>query len=94
MPLLTTERRDSVVFGPAATQWYKLLARINLSSPVTTTAARVGADQLVFAPIHLGFFLSTMAYLEGASPRQRLDSMAGCAGGKLQLRASTSSCAR
>ena len=36
--------------------------------------ARVGADQIVFAPVHLAFFLSSMAYLEGADPKQRLES--------------------
>jgi protein Mpv17 len=32
------------------------------------------ADQAVFTPIHLAIFLSTMAYLGGASPRARLRS--------------------
>ena len=64
----------AVIFGPAATQWYKLLARINLSSPITTTIARVGADQCIFATAHVGLFLSSMAYLEGESPQQRLES--------------------
>ena len=61
-----------VIFGPAATKWYGFLSRINLSSTVTTTVARVSLDQFVFAPIHLAFFLSSMAYLEGADPRARL----------------------
>ena len=30
-------------------------------------------DQSVFASLNLGLFLSSMAYLEGASPKQRLE---------------------
>ena len=61
-----------MVFGPGATQWYKLLTKIKLQSKFATTAARVLTDQCVFATINLGLFLSSMAYLEGASPKQRL----------------------
>lgn len=61
------------VFGPAATKWYAFLVkRVNLSSKNGTIAARVACDQFVFAPVNMGIFLSTMAYLEGASPRERL----------------------
>lgn len=35
-------------------------------------AARVAADQLVFAPCNLGFFLTTMAVLEGSSPQEKI----------------------
>ena len=63
-----------MVFGPAATKWYAALSRINLSNRVTTTLVRVGADQLLFAPAHLALFLSSMAYFEGADPKQRLES--------------------
>ena len=62
-----------VVFGPGATQWYKLLTRINLQNKYATTAARVLADQCIFASANLCLFLSSMAYLEGASPRKRLN---------------------
>ncbi|KAF1851316.1 uncharacterized protein K460DRAFT_373350 [Cucurbitaria berberidis CBS 394.84] len=62
-----------VIFGPAATKWYEILVRhINLKSHNTTILARVAADQFVFAPVNMGLFLSSMAYLEGASPTQRL----------------------
>ncbi|KAF2664115.1 hypothetical protein BT63DRAFT_429652 [Microthyrium microscopicum] len=54
------------IFGPAATTWYRFLqARVNLSSKATTVAARVGLDQLVFTPINLTCFLSSMAVMEG-----------------------------
>ena len=33
---------------------------------------RVAADQLVFTPVNMLCFLSSMAFLEGSSPRQRL----------------------
>jgi protein Mpv17 len=62
------------VFGPAATTWYKALQhRINLSSTNGTILARVAADQFVFAPINLGFFLSSMAILEGSDPKKKID---------------------
>ncbi|KAF2798403.1 hypothetical protein K505DRAFT_321860 [Melanomma pulvis-pyrius CBS 109.77] len=61
------------VFGPAATKWYGFLAsRINLSSKNGTIAARVACDQFVFAPVNMTVFLSSMAYLEGSSPTERL----------------------
>ncbi|KAF2112167.1 hypothetical protein BDV96DRAFT_498396, partial [Lophiotrema nucula] len=61
------------VFGPAATTWYGFLQRrINLSSTNRTIVARVAADQFVFAPVNLGFFLSSMAYMEGSSPKEKL----------------------
>ena len=63
-----------VVFGPGATQWYKLLTRINLQNKHVTTAVRVLADQCVFATTNLAFFLSSMAWLEGTSPKAKLES--------------------
>ncbi|KAK5076137.1 Protein required for ethanol metabolism [Lithohypha guttulata] len=63
-----------LVFGPAATKWYQFLQKnVNLGSKTTTTIARVAADQLVFATTNMAIFLSTMAYLEGESPRKRLE---------------------
>ncbi|KAH7390987.1 hypothetical protein DE146DRAFT_663218 [Phaeosphaeria sp. MPI-PUGE-AT-0046c] len=62
-----------IIFGPAATKWYGFLTKhVNLKSKNGTIAARVACDQLAFAPVNMGLFLSSMAYLEGASPRQRL----------------------
>ncbi|KAF1954621.1 hypothetical protein CC80DRAFT_493742 [Byssothecium circinans] len=61
------------VFGPAATKWYQFLARnVNLRSTNGTIATRVACDQFLFAPVNMAFFLSSMAYLEGASPKERL----------------------
>jgi len=34
--------------------------------------ARVAADQLVFSTAHMAFFLSSMAILEGTSPKDKL----------------------
>lgn len=69
-PCLTTA---PVIFGPAATKWYEFLVRhVNLKNTNATILARVGCDQAVFAPINMGVFLSSMAYLEGRSPTQRL----------------------
>jgi protein Mpv17 len=62
------------VFGPAATKWYSFLQkRINLSSKNATIAARVVADQTVFASINLGVFLSSMAVMEGGDPKAKLE---------------------
>lgn len=61
------------IFGPAATKWYEFLVRnVNLKSTNTTIVARVACDQFIFAPVNMGLFLSSMAYLEGASPKKRL----------------------
>ncbi|KAF2453447.1 SYM1 protein [Lineolata rhizophorae] len=61
------------VFGPVATAWYGFLGRrINLSSTSRTIGTRVGLDQLVFAPLHMPVFLSSMALLEGKNPVPRV----------------------
>ncbi|KAI1802909.1 hypothetical protein F4811DRAFT_554421 [Daldinia bambusicola] len=61
------------VFGPAATTWYGILQRsIQLRSPRAEMVARVAADQLLFAPTFIGVFLSSMAVLEGGSPKEKL----------------------
>ncbi|KAF2258436.1 hypothetical protein CC78DRAFT_537750 [Lojkania enalia] len=63
-----------VVFGPAATTWYGILQRhINLSTTNRTIAARVACDQIVFAPVNMGIFLSSMAYMEGSSIKDKLN---------------------
>jgi hypothetical protein len=62
------------IFGPAATKWFGFLVkRVNIAnSPNGTILARVACDQFIFAPVNMGVFLSTMAYMEGASVKQRL----------------------
>jgi protein Mpv17 len=40
----------------------------------STTIARVAADQLIFTPINLLCFLSSMAVMEGTSPQKKLES--------------------
>ncbi|PHH86864.1 hypothetical protein CDD83_9646 [Cordyceps sp. RAO-2017] len=62
------------VFGPVATTWFGFLARrISLSNRRLETLARVACDQTLFAPVMIGVFLSSMATMEGASPRERLE---------------------
>lgn len=64
----------AVVFGPAASTWYRFISsRINFRDIRKTLLARVACDQLVFAPVATGVFLSSMALLEGADPRQKLN---------------------
>lgn len=60
------------VFGPAATTWFGILQRhVVLKSVATTTVARVAADQILFAPIQLTCFLSSMAIMEGSDPVEK-----------------------
>ncbi|KAK4193400.1 hypothetical protein QBC35DRAFT_481481 [Podospora australis] len=63
------------IFGPAAATWFKFLSRkVNFpSSPRKTMLARVAVDQGVFAPTFIGIFLSSMAVLEGGSPKEKLE---------------------
>lgn len=62
------------VFGPVATTWFGFLSRrVVLSNPTASVVARVACDQLLFAPVILGGFLSTMATLEGKSAKERLE---------------------
>ena len=61
------------IFGPAATKWFDFLVRrVNLPSKNGTILARVACDQFLFAPVNMTVFLSSMAYMEGNSPSQRL----------------------
>lgn len=61
------------IFGPAATKWFDFLVRrVNLPSKNGTILARVACDQFLFAPVNMTLFLSSMAYMEGNSPVQRL----------------------
>jgi len=63
------------IFGPAATTWYAFLQRrINLSSRALTIGTRVAMDQLIFTPINMLAFLSSMAIMEGSSPQKKLES--------------------
>lgn len=41
-------------------------------SPNRELLARVGLDQLLFTPTNLALFLSSMALMEGGSPREKL----------------------
>lgn len=61
------------VFGPVATTWFGILQRhVVLKGTASTTAARVAADQVFFAPVQLTCFLSSMAIMEGVDPVERL----------------------
>lgn len=67
------KKKKKAVFGPAATTWFKILQqRVNLKSATATIAARVAVDQGLFAPTFIGIFLSSMAVLEGGSPKEKL----------------------
>lgn len=62
------------VFGPVATTWFGLLARrVVHPNRKIEILARVACDQLAFAPVMIGVFLSSMATMEGTSAKARLD---------------------
>ncbi|KAL6863097.1 Protein required for ethanol metabolism [Amphichorda felina] len=62
------------VFGPAATTWFGFLSRrVNPTNKRYETVARVACDQLAFAPVMIGVFLSSMATMEGNSAQQKLE---------------------
>lgn len=63
------------IFGPAATTWFKFLQnKIVLQNKNLEIVARVAADQTIFASTNLFVFLSSMAIMEGKSPKEKLDS--------------------
>lgn len=53
------------VVGPTLQAWYKTLDRYILYSGAKGALMKVGVDQLVFAPIFLVTFISTMGTLNG-----------------------------
>lgn len=62
------------VFGPAATTWFKFLQhKVVLKNKNAEILARVACDQGIFAGINLFVFLSSMAIMEGTSPRDKLE---------------------
>lgn len=63
------------IFGPAATTWFGFLQkRVRIpSSPNLEILARVGLDQTIFAGTNLFCFLSSMAIMEGTSPKEKVD---------------------
>lgn len=64
----------TAVFGPAATTWFKFLQnKIVLKNKNMEIIARVAADQTIFASTNLFVFLSSMAIMEGTSPKEKLD---------------------
>ena len=73
---LDTQANNSrtAIFGPAATTWFKFLQhKIVLPNKNLEIVARVGADQIFFASTNLFVFLSSMAIMEGTSPKDKLE---------------------
>lgn len=69
-----TNSQPTVIFGPAAATWFKFLQKnVNLRNANSTILARVALDQGVFAPVFISVFLSSMAVLEGTSPKAKLE---------------------
>lgn len=73
--LYTANPSLTAIFGPAATTWFKFLQNnVVLKNKNLETVARVGLDQTVFASTNLFCFLSSMALMEGSSPKDKLES--------------------
>lgn len=55
--------------------WYRFLERsIKFpGKPNAEIVARVACDQLIFTPLNMLFFFSTLSVLEGGSPAEKLD---------------------
>lgn len=64
----------AAIFGPAATTWFKFLQnKVILKNKNAEILARVAADQTIFASTNLFCFLSSMAIMEGTSPKDKLE---------------------
>ncbi|CAL3970412.1 unnamed protein product [Diplocarpon coronariae] len=62
-----------VIFGPAATTWFKILQnKVVLQNKNVEIIARVALDQTLFASSNLYLFLSSMAIMEGTSRKDKL----------------------
>lgn len=62
------------IFGPAATTWFKFLQnKVVLKNKNAEILARVACDQTIFASTNLFCFLSSMAIMEGTSPKDKLE---------------------
>ncbi|KAL5495889.1 SYM1 [Sanghuangporus weigelae] len=53
------------LFGPIMTKWYQLLNRLQFASPTKALVYRVWLDQAVLTPAAVGFFFTSMTFLEG-----------------------------
>ncbi|KAH8153366.1 uncharacterized protein LAJ45_02178 [Morchella importuna] len=64
-----------IIFGPMVVHWYRFLERsIKFpGKPNAEIVARVACDQLIFTPLNMLFFFSTLSVLEGGSPAEKLD---------------------
>ena len=72
--LTANKHLATAVFGPAATTWFKFLQnKVVLKNKNLEIAARVACDQGIFAGTNLFVFLSSMAIMEGTSPKEKLE---------------------
>lgn len=59
----------AIIFAPLGDRWYRILNGVKVgNSKIVNTAARVGLDQLVFAPfIGIPLYYSAMTAMEGGA---------------------------
>lgn len=56
-----------IIQGPTLTIWYRMLAKYVGHGGKNTVLKKVALDQLLFAPICLGVFLSSISFVQGNS---------------------------
>lgn len=61
----------ATVLAPALHVWYGFLIRTLPGTAPATVVKRVALDQLLFAPVFLGVFLSTVMLLDGKAAKVR-----------------------
>ncbi|EIM91828.1 uncharacterized protein STEHIDRAFT_70249 [Stereum hirsutum FP-91666 SS1] len=52
-------------FGPPVTKWFQFLGRLQFASPTKAVVYRTFLDQSLMAPLAVGWFFTSMTFLEG-----------------------------
>ncbi|KDQ49595.1 hypothetical protein JAAARDRAFT_638211 [Jaapia argillacea MUCL 33604] len=61
------------MFGPPLTKWIQFLNRLHFKSPTRGVIYRVWLDQAIFTPVVIGYFFTSMTFLEGKGPFDAID---------------------
>lgn len=65
-----------LIAGPVMSNWYRVLDKtVNFTSANKTLFARVGLDQLAFAPCFISVIFSTLGFMEGKNVAQVKDKL-------------------
>ncbi|KAK4221849.1 hypothetical protein QBC38DRAFT_111729 [Podospora fimiseda] len=64
---------STVIWRPIVSTWYKIIQKnIVFQSKNVEMIARVGADQLLFAPMSIGLCLSTLSAMDVSFTKEKL----------------------